>query len=71
MPPKTDNNQTERSEDSVSREFIDPNNKKKWKDNKKIILEQWIEPIQYVLVTLQYLNDCLKEKEGTVDGGLY
>ena len=26
MPPKTDNNQTERSEDSVSREFIDPNN---------------------------------------------
>lgn len=66
MPPKTDNNQTERSEDSVSREFIDPNNKKKWKDNKKIILEQWIEPMQYVLVTLQYLNDCLKEKEGTV-----
>ena len=36
------------------------------KDNKKIILEQWIEPMQYVLVTLQYLNDCLKEKEGTV-----
>lgn len=54
------------SEDSKSREFIDPNNNKKWNNNKKVIEEKWLEPMHLVLVTLQYLNDCLKDREATV-----
>ena len=74
MPPKpitkeelddTDGNES-LGGDSQSREFIDPNNTKKWNENSKVIVERWLEPMHYVLVTLQYLNDCLKEKEATV-----
>ena len=60
-------NQTSSLEDSLSREPIDPHNLEKWKDiGEKTINETWIEPLKYVLVTLQYLNDCLKDKEATV-----
>ena len=76
-PPKPDNlnndttedsgNPTSSSEDSLSREPIDPHNLEKWRDiGEKTINETWIEPLKYVLVTLQYLNDCLKDKEATV-----
>ena len=77
-PPQTDNlnsdtaaedsnNPTNSSEDSLSREPIDPHNLEKWRDiGEKTINESWIEPLKYVLVTLQYLNDCLKDKEATV-----
>lgn len=81
MPPKpsnTDNlskDETEEqdgtvpinSDDSLSREPIDPHNVEKWKEiGESTIRESWIEPMKYVLVTLQYLNDCLKDKEATV-----
>lgn len=60
-------NPTSSLEDSLSREPIDPHNLEKWKDiGEKTINETWIEPLKYVLVTLQYLNDCLKDKEATV-----
>ena len=60
-------NQTSSLEDSLSREPIDPHNLEKWRDiGEKTINETWIEPLKYVLVTLQYLNDCLKDKEATV-----
>ena len=76
-PPKPDNlnndtaedsgNPATSSEDSLSREPIDPHNLEKWRDiGEKTINETWIEPLKYVLVTLQYLNDCLKDKEATV-----
>ena len=76
-PPQTDNlnNDTKEdsnntaisSEDSLSREPIDPHNLEKWRDiGEKTINETWIEPLNYVLVTLQYLNDCLKDREATV-----
>lgn len=75
-PPQTDNlnsdttedsNNPTTSEDSLSREPIDPHNLEKWRDiGEKTINESWIEPLKYVLVTLQYLNDCLKDKEATV-----
>ena len=76
-PPQTDNlnNDTKEdsnnpaisSEDSLSREPIDPHNLEKWRDiGEKTINETWIEPLKYVLVTLQYLNDCLKDREATV-----
>ena len=55
------------SDDSLSREPIDPHNVEKWKEiGESTIRESWIEPMKYVLVTLQYLNDCLKDKEATV-----
>ena len=76
-PPQTDNlnndtaedsnNPAISSEDSLSREPIDPHNLEKWRDiGEKTINETWIEPLKYVLVTLQYLNDCLKDREATV-----
>jgi hypothetical protein len=66
MSDPNDNNDSAIPEDSVSREFIDPNNTLKWTNNKNVIEEKWLEPMHLVLVTLQYLNDCLKDKEATV-----
>ena len=56
----------ERNDDNISREFIDPKNTEKWLENKKVIETQWLEPLHFVLVTLQYLNDSLKDVEATV-----
>lgn len=64
--PIDNNDDSNVPDDSVSREFIDPNNTLKWTNNKKVIEEKWLEPMHLVLVTLQYLNDCLKDKEATV-----
>ena len=61
-----DNKDFDNSDDSISREYIDPNNKQKWSSNKKVIEDKWLEPMHLVLVTLQYLNDCLKDREATV-----
>ena len=55
-----DNKDFDNSDDSISREYIDPNNKQKWSSNKKVIEDKWLEPMHLVLVTLQYLNDCLR-----------
>ena len=65
--PEQDGTVPLNSDDSLSREPIDPHNVEKWKEiGESTIRESWIEPMKYVLVTLQYLNDCLKDKEATV-----
>ena len=56
----------DKNDDNISREFIDPKNTQKWLENKKVIETQWLEPLHFVLVTLQYLNDSLKDVEATV-----